>query len=235
MAGSIIKLLGYNVISGQIRCLTGLRIGAGKEIVEIGGLDNPVIKHPLTKLPYIPGSSLKGKMRSLLELKLGKVDTDGRPHGRGPTCGLECPVCRIFGVAAGGESPFGPGRLVVRDANPSIGNGRSATDSLKTEIKFENTINRIKGAAENPRQTERVPAGAVFDFEMSYRVFDVDEDQGHQDEDLFQNVLNCLRMVELDALGGSGSRGYGRVAFDNVVVRYRDGREEAVSVSALVP
>lgn len=219
MKSNGLTLLGYQKIEGIIKCKTGLRIGGSGETIEIGGLDNPVIKHPLTREPYIPGSSLKGKMRSLLELKLDKIGKDGEVHQYNEDkCNLICPICRIFGVSAGGGSPFGPGRLIVRDAKLKRLEGQSEAeiDLTQTEIKSENVINRIHGTA-NPRQMERVPAGAEFSFEMDYRIFNVVQDgkgdDGEADKKLFDYVLQGLKLIEMDTLGGSGSRGYGKVEF----------------------
>ena len=68
------KLVRIYTITGTIETVTGLHIGAGKDSIEIGGMDNPVIKHPHTGEHYIPGSSLKGKVRSLRseERRVGK-------------------------------------------------------------------------------------------------------------------------------------------------------------------
>ncbi len=225
-----IKLKGFNSIEGEIECLTGLRIGGGSEVIEIGGLDNPVIKHPVTKEAYIPGSSMKGKMRSLLELIFQKVGGDGKVHEYSEECGFECPICRIFGVGGSKGSPFGPGRLIVRDATIYKINGQPpwAIDNKLTEIKWENVIDRIKGTAEHPRQMERVPSGAIFKFRMDYRVFsltfdDGTIDDGTIDQNLFNTLLKGLKLIELDTLGGSGSRGYGRVSFGEVMITHYDG------------
>lgn len=224
-----IQLLGYQKITGKITCLTGLRIGGSSEVIEIGGLDNPVIKHPITNEPYVPGSSLKGKMRALLEFKLNKVHPEGNVHEYDQkTCEQNCAICRIFGVAKGEGSPFGPSRLIVRDAQ-LVSNG--STDKTKTERKWENVINRIKGSAEHPRQMERVPAGSVFEFEMDYRVFDVDGDKGNTDLELFAHVLRGLRLIELDTLGGSGSRGYGKVSFGTVDITLLNGTSKQIKVA----
>jgi len=224
-----IQLLGYQKITGTITCVTGLRIGGSSEVIEIGGLDNPIIKHPLTNEPYVPGSSLKGKMRALLEFKLNKVHPEGKVHEYdASTCKTDCPICRIFGVAKGEGSPFGPSRLIVRDAR-LISNG--SADKTRTERKWENVINRIKGTAENPRQMERVPAGTTFKLEMDYRVFDVDGDKGATDLALFVHVLRGLRLIELDTLGGSGSRGYGKVSFDTVTIHKLDGTTETREIA----
>ncbi len=222
------QLKDYLTLRGTLHCVTGLRIGGAAEMIEIGGLDNPIIKHPLTGLPYVPGSSLKGKMRSLLELRLDKIDprpeVDGRrnrdygevhrPGGHGCE-GPNCPICRIFGSNAG-EGKVGPARLIVRDAYLTDEWKDKIQKRLKegepvTEIKYENTINRITAMA-NPRQMERVPAGVEFTFEIGYRVFDTG-DGGSKDRELFKHVIEGLQLVTADTLGGSGSRGYGKVAF----------------------
>jgi CRISPR-associated protein Csm3 len=227
------QLKDYYTLSGTLRCVTGLRIGGSSDVIEIGGLDNPIIKHPLTNLPYVPGSSLKGKMRSLMELRLGKIDprpeVDGRrnrDHGEvhrpgGYGCdGDGCPICRIFGSNAG-EGKLGPGRLIVRDAYLNEEWEEKVRDRLAegepiTEIKHENTINRITAMA-NPRSMERVPAGVAFTFEIGYRVFDTG-DEGKTDVGLFKHVVEGLRLLAADTLGGSGSRGYGKVAFESLTL-----------------
>ena len=61
------QLTDMQVIEGDLELVTGLHIGAGNDEIRIGGIDNPVLKHPYSGQPYIPGSSLKGKVRSLLE------------------------------------------------------------------------------------------------------------------------------------------------------------------------
>ncbi len=230
-----IELLGYQHVKGEIHCLTGLRIGGASEVIEIGGLDNPIIKHPITKEPYIPGSSLKGKMRSLLELFEDKVNNSGKVH----SCNdMDCPVCRLFGVSGSEGSPFGPGRLIVRDARLLSINGQPSwkEDLTQTEIKYENVINRIKGTADHPRQMERVPAGAVFGFSMSYRVFSVQNDKdsepdnGAKDLELFDTIFKCMRLLEKDTLGGSGSRGYGQIKFAQLKVTRLDGSQEDITL-----
>lgn len=205
------KLRGYKNIQGVIEVITGLHIGGSTTMIEIGGKDNPVIKNPLTKEPYIPGSSLKGKMRSLLEWKLGKITSDGDVH---KWCNdTNCPICVIFGTSAD-EAGLGPTRLIVRDAVLDEDYRKSQKEKNSswtvldlTEDKYENTINRITARA-NPRNFERVISGAKFKFSMSYRVFD-----DATDENLFAHVLESLKLIEKDALGGAGSRGCGQIKF----------------------
>lgn len=219
------KLLGYKLLRGKMRLKSGLRIGSSKDMMAIGDVDNPVIRNPLTNEPYIPGSSIKGKMRYLLEWHLGgdyisKYDAFHVYVSNNP----EDPVNRIFGVAPGNTKreqeaarQRGPTRLLVRDAYLSEDSKQQlfeqtvARGNLYTEVKQEVFIPRIGGNA-NPRSAERIPAGAEFDFELVYRVFDLG-DQGKVDLSYFDYVVDSLRLVEIDGLGGYISRGYGQVAF----------------------
>ena len=119
-----LKLKKYIEFKGTLVCKTGLRIGGSKDDIEIGGLDNPIIRDPLSKLPYMPGSSLKGKLRSLLEYKEGKITPNGEPHG----CKDEgCLICTVFGPHRVSDREFGPSRIIVRDA--------MLTDESEQELK----------------------------------------------------------------------------------------------------
>ncbi|MDH7600214.1 MAG: type III-A CRISPR-associated RAMP protein Csm3 [Sedimentisphaerales bacterium] len=200
-------------IRGKIRVLTGLHIGGSPERMEIGGVDNPIIRDPANGEPYIPGSSLKGKMRSLMEWHLGKLQDDGKVHDcRSP----DCPICRVFGCPASDKVGPGPTRLIVRDCMLSE---EARENYLKgaeiAEIKHENSINRITAMA-NPRPLERVLPGVTFDLDLVYRVIDTGDD-GRTDTDYFQKVvLKALALVESDFLGGCGSRGCGKVRFEDL-------------------
>jgi len=218
------QLTDITSITADLELLTGLHIGAGDGEMHIGGVDNPVIRHPLTREPYIPGSSLKGKVRSLLELRSGALQ-DESPLGweQRDEPGVR-PILRLFGVG-GSEKldlkeamELGPTRLSFWDCFLKEEWVRKIRDNNQplTEVKSENKINRISGVAEHPRQTERVPAGAVFDFRLSFKRLDQDEDN------LLETVLAGLKLLEMDSLGGSGSRGYGKVSFENLKI---DGRE----------
>ena len=218
------KLEKIRTIEGRIRVETGLHIGASSENIEIGGLDNPIIKDPLpgSNAPYIPGSSLKGKLRSLVEIKEGRYASNGNPCD----CGEKgCSVCPVFGTSAAKRFESGPTRVVVRDAYLSdfkdddaleSWNERFKNGDLPMEVKYENAINRITGVA-NPRPLERVPAGVEFDFNIAFKVFEGDP------EDYFTTLLKGMRMLELDALGGAGSRGCGQVKFVNITI---DGEQK---------
>lgn len=218
---------GNVIIKGKIHCDTGLSIGGNKESFEIGGIDNPVIRDPVTRYPYIPGSSLKGKMRALLEWNLGKIEADGGVHQCKTTeKAKNCPVCRIFGTSAGEEIKLGPTRLIVRDSHPTEDTIKMweglDTGLLYTEWKKENTINRVTSKA-NPRDMERIPKDSEFEFEMVYGIYDIN-DGGAQDLKFIDTVFEAIRSLEGSTLGGSGSRGYGKVKFsieEPIVVKSR--------------
>lgn len=174
------KLKKIKVIKGRIFCETGLHIGGSQDEIEIGGVDLPVIKHPITKEPYIPGSSLKGKMRSTLERKYDKVTNKGEPCG----CGKEdCLICRVFGPHKNTSHSLGPTRILVRDSKLSQETRNEYKELavkggvLPLENKTENIINRLKGHAEHPRSLERVPAGSKFDMEIAVQIFEGDNEQ----------------------------------------------------------
>src|SRR5947207_5389639 len=231
-----LQLVGKLILSGDLHCETGLHVGAGKGSLGISGADNPVVKDAFG-LPYIPGSSLRGRIRSLLENALGltspaelvylskrkgqevRIHQSDRPDDE---------VCLLFGRNPGrmervqGEtldtSQATPARLAVFDApldpesiTPQM---RENLDDELTEVKSENAIDRITGQA-NPRTLERVPAGAKFRTRF---VMDVLCDE---DAPLFLRVLEGLRLLEDDALGGGGSRGSGRVSFSNLKLVWR--------------
>ncbi len=205
------QFIGNILIRGKIECLTGLHIGGSKDKVEIGGVDTPVVRDPVTRQPYIPGSSLKGKMRMLLEYATGNVDQRGKVHN---CAKADCPVCRIFGSSAAEERKCGPTRLLMRDAYPDKDTiklwDKMDSELLFAEMKSENYLNRITSAA-NPRFLERVVKGSKFDLEMVYGMYDVDD--GQDDLEFFKHVRTSLLLLEQSALGGNGSRGYGHIEF----------------------
>lgn len=195
-------------INTTLRLLTGLHIGGSKDNVEIGGIDSPVIKiatcnsdNKKDLQPYIPGSSLKGKMRCLLE------------QVKGCKLGEDQQVSSLFGSAANK-----PSRLIVRDAYLTKDSQqrllRSDTDMPYTETKYENTIDRVTGTTINGgiRQIERIPANAEFAVEFIINV--IKEDSGETNEEMAYKMLqDAIHLLENDYLGGSGSRGYGQVKF----------------------
>lgn len=252
------QLVDIKEITGTLIVKTGLRIGAGDTEMRIGGVDNPIIKHPHTLEPYIPGSSLKGKVRSLLEMKSGLITfTEGNPVNIKTLFDIENPtdpsrekdekrkrrlqliqqltddkrkeliingakIIKLFGTG-GSEAEeigerFGPTRVSFSDC-PLDDNWRKKAleEGLAfTEVKMENAIDRIQGVAINPRPMERVPADTRFTFRVTLKELDIDKD-----DDLEGLLLEGLKLLTLDALGGCGSRGYGRIelVFDNPAIK----------------
>lgn len=216
-----LKLTGIKKLEGTLTLKSGLHIGSGNMEMHIGGTDSPVIKHPHTLEPYIPGSSLKGKVRSLLEMSSGlMIKTEGGVVSTkvlGTLSGEDKnkaeAIIKIFGSGGddkGEETGLGPTRVSFSDCylNEEWKKKAQANRWQLTEVKSENTIDRIKGTAANPRFIERVPEGTKFEFRLSFKVLD------EGDEKLFDLLLEGLKLLELDAIGGSGSRGYGRIAFE---------------------
>jgi len=207
------KFLANIIIKGKIECLTGLHIGGSKDKLEIGGVDSPVLRNPYNRLPYIPGSSLKGKMRHLLEYSKGVVSEGASEPG---DVSRNKEIVRLFGIGADEKNAdIGPTRLIVRDSNPDnetkVMWENLDSELLYTEYKAENTINRITAAA-NPRFIERVVAGSKFDFEIVYGVYQMFENENIEKINLdLQNLLESLRLLEHSALGKSGTRGYGKI------------------------
>src|SRR5450759_120655 len=217
-----LKLIGKLILEGEMLCETGLHVGAGKGSLEIGGSDNPVVKDAFGR-PYVPGSSLRGKIRSLLEQSGGlavpselvylsrrkgqevRIHQSDRPDDE---------ICLLFGrnpgrmdrgSGEGAESKSAsPARLTVYDApldqdsiTPQM---RENLDDELTEVKSETAVDRITSQA-NPRTLERVPAGARFHVRL---VLDV---LCEEDKPLVSRLAEGLRLLEDDALGGGGSRG----------------------------
>ncbi len=223
-------------LSGQIELLSGLHIGGGDDTMKIGGIDNQVIKDINTDKPYIPGSSLKGKMRSLLEWNIGIVNLNRDPKNvreKGKENGKPFGSHHIYDkdetfldVAFEDETKLKRTENLIKifgDSNSksdgkygitriSVGDCSLMDEGLITsEAKYENIINRQKGTAEHPRQTERVPAGVKFSFSIRIKVI---EENGDNESELKEMVEIGLKLIENDYLGGSGSRGYGRVKFN---------------------
>ncbi len=218
------NLYGRVFIECEIETKTGLHIGGAESSLAIGGVDNVIIRDPLSGRPYVPGSSLKGKMRSQMEKFHGlpqnrRIGRDVYIHvcdNAGEYAG--CAVCHVYGVP--GEMDFSTStRLVVRDVQlteESVAKLDAAkTDLPFSEVKWEAAIDRVTSAA-TPRQMERVPAGAVFGpTELVYSIYEP------ADVGRFANVVEGMQLLEDDYLGGSGSRGSGKVAFRNIRVYAR--------------
>lgn len=237
MSNNAYKYLGKYIIKADLKCITGLHIGGTDEGFDIGGIDNPVIKDPITGYPYIPGSSLKGKIRSLLEWIDNKVvfkqDENKIWSGKLCNCG-NCDICIIFGASADVKGQKEPTRLTVRDSYPKGLNGKDGqilpedkrTDTIAdwktnlgvkifTEAKTENAIDRLTSAA-NPRSMERVPADSVFEVEIVYDLYNT------EDMKRLKKVFEGMLILEDSSLGGGGSRGSGKVRFENFQITKRN-------------
>jgi CRISPR-associated protein Csm3 len=205
------KLVKKVKLTGTIELITGLHIGDSKESSDIGGLDSPVVRRKDNKQPYIPGSSLKGKMRCLLEQTVGadKVGAGG------------IIINKLFGITEnkkGSDLIWGAemSRLIVRDSYMTsesckkFNDTNLDTDMPYTEVKFENTIDRVKGAAKHGglRNIERIPAGANFKFEMILNYYDNDGDE------IYELLKKGIDLLNSDYLGGSGTRGYGQIKME---------------------
>ncbi|MCM8779201.1 MAG: type III-A CRISPR-associated RAMP protein Csm3 [Candidatus Omnitrophica bacterium] len=229
-----LNLLGKVVIQGSIHVVTGLRIGGPTTGLKIGGVDQPVISDAFGR-PYIPGSSLKGKLRTLIErkekVKLNKTHKikEGGQEKEEPyahECDKKedyerCPVCKIWGILGTDKIKDISvlTRLIVRDIYLDES---SITEEMKrnlelewTEIKMETAIDRYKGTAlrGSLRTIDRVPAGAKFSpMEIIYNVYE------ESDKDILVKVFEAMELLEHDYLGGMGSRGYGKVEFKNIEI-----------------
>ena len=215
------KLVKRVHFTGTIQCVTGIAIKGASNELGIGGADSEVVKNPLTGEPYLPGSSLKGKLRAQLEKKYGTQRFDKKKDKitdqiRGMPCGCgqrNCRTCVVFGAHMNPGADSAPTRILVRDG--------TFTDAFRAqigalppergsylELKAENLINRDKGTAESPRFIERVPAGAEFTLNITLQILEGDDEAA-----LTAYVEEGLALVEQSYLGGSGSRGYGQVKF----------------------
>lgn len=232
-----LSFLGKLLIEGDLVCETGLHIGAGKGTLEIGGADNPVVKDAFGR-PYVPGSSLRGRLRSLLEQALGfatpkqlvyvsrRKGQEVRIHASDEP-GDE--ICLLFGRAPGriervegdalNQSTITPARLSVYDASLNLDSitpaMRESLDDELTEVKSEAAIDRITSQSQ-ARTLERVPAGASFRVRL---VLDV---LCPEDKELLPVLLQGLSLLEDDSLGGGGSRGSGRVRLSNLKLTWRN-------------
>jgi CRISPR-associated protein Csm3 len=203
-------LKGKIIFKSDLELVTGLHIGTSGSFSAIGTVDAFVIRDPYTKIPIIPGSSLKGKMRYLLyKILNNSVEDRADIEEEGYM------VKRLFG----GSNPVIESRIKFQDIklkDESIEDLKKLDLDLPfAEIKFENTINRTTGVA-MPRQLERVPAGAKFNFKMTYDI----EKESELEEDL-KNINMMMELLEEDYLGGHGTRGYGRVKFNNKKVELK--------------
>lgn len=211
------KLLKIIKFSGTVTCKTGLCIKGANSDINIGGADNEIIKNPITGEPYIPGSSLKGKMRSQLEKKYDSRDRNLRIDENSPCgCGQKsCMICTVFGAHMNPHAVSSPTRIIVRDSMLTE-NSRKLVKNLLEEkgsfidLKTENSIKRSTGTSESLRTNEVIPSGTEFEIEILLQIFDYDK---AIEENIINAVKESLKLVEYSYIGGSGSRGYGKVEF----------------------
>lgn len=236
-AATKLGLIGKILLDGEMICATGLHIGAGKGSLDLGGADNPVVKDAFGR-PYVPGSSIRGKLRSLLENAAGAVSPPelvylSRRRGQEvrihQTDDPGDEICLLFGRNPGRmERASGdyidtatatPARLTVYDAPLDLDSitpqMRENLDDELTEVKSENAIDRITCQA-NARTLERVPAGAKFKVRFVVDILCA------EDRELVAKLVEGLRLLEDDSLGGGGSRGSGRVSFANWSATWRN-------------
>lgn len=190
-------------ITGTLRIVTGLHIGGSGAFAAIGAVDSPVVKDTESKLPIIPGSSLKGKLRTLLAKShnTSVVNPDNDAHE----------ILRLFGSANNGKPS--PSRVLISDMIMSNSDGLRRKDiNSMTEVKFENSINRQTAVA-NPRQIERVIRGAEFELDI---IYEVQNDKENEVVDDIKLLAEGMRLLQYDYLGGHGSRGYGKVRFEDL-------------------
>ena len=213
-----IKFQANIIITGEIVIKTGTKIGGSSEGIEIGGVDNPVIRDPRSDLPYIPGSSIKGKERSLKELSDPELIKNVIAN-RGETCKCgKCAICTVYGTSSK-DIDHGPTRLIIRDSFPTqdtIEEWKNIESVARgTEMKYENTINRLTSEA-NPRSQERVPRGSRFSLEKIYSIY------SDQDYENIKVVFSAMKLLEDNYLGGGGSRGPGKIRFEKIQIKKRD-------------
>jgi CRISPR-associated protein Csm3 len=232
----------YEVITGTIHCLSGVRIGGNNNVIEIGTIDNPIIRNPLTNHPYLPGSSLKGKMRSSLELglragappkiglqlpRLVTTQRDGKNEMAPCACG-RCVVCKLFG-SGDNKTNFEPTRLLFRDCSLTPDSVQTLINAaresgvffaeIKPGIRMNRATNSVaKGAFFN---FERIPEGIEFNFELVLRLYgDLDKDE---DRAGYHKVIDFgLQLLEKEGIGGKISAGYGKIEFRGLK---RDGQD----------
>lgn len=225
------RLQGRVFIHLGLRTVTGLHIGGSETGIEIGGVDKTVIRNPIGNEPYIPGSSLRGKMRSLTEKYRGLAQNRSIARVKIHSCDKStgdyrnCEICRTYGVPA--DTGFStPTRLIVRDvfmAPQSVAEltQRAQTDLPFTEVKTEVAIDRVTSVA-TPRQMERVPAGVVFaPAQLIYSIYQGQGCDPVQDVNMLETVFLGLNLLQDDYLGGLGSRGSGQVALEGIRIGYK--------------
>ena len=179
---------------------TGLHIGGSGIFSPIGAVDSPVIRDPLTQRPIVPGSSLKGKLRTLL------VRSDSYQKGNG-----------IESLPEIDQEPEGILRLFG-----------CATPVRRSRLQFSDCFVTNAEEMANPRQIERVNPGVKFGVRIVYDIAKKEE----MEADLTL-LAKGMKLLQLDYLGGHGSRGSGRVSFRDFHVTNCEDHQEDSSLTRL--
>jgi len=214
-------------VTTTMKLLSGIHIGDSKENAEIGGIDSPVVRRKDNKQPYIPGSSIKGKIRCLLEQIEGITEVGG---GRNTQYSSKTAQCKKIIDAFGFANDDMPSRIIIRDAyltpeSVEVLKNSDNTDMPFTEAKWENSIHRILGKADSPRQIERIPAGVTFNIELIINDFN-----DSKTTEIKNTLIRGIKALNNDYLGGSGSRGYGHVKVDLPDDENTTWKEEKISL-----
>ena len=195
-------MYGKLIIKTNIKTLTGMHIGGSSVFSAIGAVDSSVVRDTFTHLPIVPGSSLKGKLRSLLS----------RSMNGGVRCDVteDDPVIkRLFGCH---EPDIILARLQFADCFVTPESVQTFSHTGLTEIKWENTIDRVSAVA-NPRQIERVVPGVCFESRITYTI----ESENELSDD-FTALAKAMKLLQMDYIGGNGTRGSGRISFENIEI-----------------
>ncbi|ESL02962.1 CRISPR-associated RAMP protein, Csm3 family [Catonella morbi ATCC 51271] len=199
-------------ISGIVEAVTGIHIGGNDQFSAIGAVDSPVIRDKMSDNPIIPGSSLKGKLRSLLarQYNTGMVKDCNEDDVR---------IKRLFGSSKKDEKGrIYASRLIFSDLMLDNAKELKEIGVSVTEVKFENTINRLTAIA-NPRQIERAIRGTRYKLNIIYNL----ENEAEFEEDM-KTLKDGMRLIEYDYIGGHGSRGYGKIKFEKLEIKCVTGQ-----------
>lgn len=212
------------IIKANVKLLTGMHIGASSDFSPIGAVDSIVVKDPLTNRPIIPGSSIKGKLRTMM----AKLMSDGMFLPKHDDDKEE--IKRLFGSSVKDnivEARLQFYDLFLKNAEELE---KKNLDLGYTEIKFENTINRVT-AEVSPRQLERVPAGAIFGFKLIYNADNSGNENILKD---FELLSNAIKALQLDYIGGSGTRGYGKISFEHFTIEKANLKSNDIDLVSLL-
>jgi CRISPR-associated protein Csm3 len=206
------------IFRGKIETVSGLHIGGTEAGMEIGGVNSYIVRNPSDNKPYIPGSSIKGKLRSMIELVQGQIGNEKMGQVvNGPCMDPNSNGAKLFGnMTKGDELGQRPSRIIVRDCMLQNEHNFKHADLFFAQAKTEVVLDRLTAKA-MPRTIERVPQGAIFGLSIVLNIF-----EGENEKELVNLVLQGLRLLQDDYLGGNGSRGYGEIKINLEAVVARD-------------